>query len=101
MSEGGVLIETRIGGLENEVRDTNARIGCLEDKSRDMKAILVRLEPMIIRIDAQLPSLATKEKSATVRADLAEKPSRVYLWGILAVLLAAYGCGLAAIAVLR
>jgi erythromycin esterase-like protein len=34
-------------------------------------------------------------------AGLAEKPSKTYMWGILAVLLTAYGCGLAGLAVLK
>ena len=45
------------------------------------------------RWDATLPHLATK-------ADLAEKPSHTYMWGILAALLTAYACGLAALAIL-
>ncbi len=59
---------------------------------------------------ATLPHLATKAEPANTRADvqslrtelrsdfaagLAEKPSKAYTWGILAVLLAAYACGLA------
>jgi hypothetical protein len=43
---------------------------------------------------ATLPHFATK-------ADLAEKPSKAYMWGILAVLLTAYACGLAGLAVLK
>lgn len=34
-------------------------------------------------------------------AGFAEKPSKTYMWGILAVLLTAYGCGLAGLAVLK
>ena len=49
---------------------------------------------MVGRIDAQIPYLATK-------ADLAEKPGKAYMWGIMAALLAAYGCGLAALAILK
>ena len=32
---------------------------------------------------------------------LAEKPSKTYMWGILATLLTAYACGLAALAILK
>lgn len=42
---------------------------------------------------------------AQLRSDLgsalADKPGKIYLWGILAALLAAYAAGLAAIAVIR
>lgn len=115
-----------------------ARVGRLEEDMRDVKATLGRLEPLMIRIDAQLqatlPHLATKADLAEVRTELksdiagvrtelksdiagvrtelksdigglqtaiADKPSRTYLWGILGVLLAAYACGLAGLAVLK
>jgi hypothetical protein len=83
---------------------------------REVKAILAQVLPLIVRIDATLTAtlshLATKAELAearselagdigAIRADLAEKPSRVYLWGVLAVLVAAYGAGLAALAILK
>lgn len=77
------------------------RVSRLETDMSEVKAILVRLEAsvsdlrvMVARIDAQLPHLATK-------ADLAEKPSKTYMWGILGALLTAYACGLAALAILK
>jgi hypothetical protein len=33
--------------------------------------------------------------------DLADKPGKAYMWDILAALLTAYACGLAALAVLK
>jgi hypothetical protein len=67
----------------------------------DVKGSVVRLESavaelkvMVARIDARIPYLATK-------ADLADKPGKAYMWGILAALLTAYASGLAALAVLR
>lgn len=75
-----------------------ARIARLEEDMRDVKATVGRLEMAIVRIEtlltATLPHLATK-------AELAEKPSKTYMWGILAVLLTAYACGLAALAILK
>ena len=68
-----------------------ARIARLEVKFDEMKSILVRLDASLA---ATLPHLATK-------ADLAEKPGKAYLWGVLSVLLAAYAAGLAAVAVLH
>jgi hypothetical protein len=56
-----------------------------------------RLEPMIIRIDERLnttfPHLATK-------ADLAEKPSRAYLWGVMAAMVGAQAVALGAAALI-
>jgi uncharacterized protein YicC (UPF0701 family) len=53
-----------------------------------------KLGVMDARLEATLPHLATK-------ADLADKPGKTYMWGILAALLTAYACGLAALAVLK
>jgi hypothetical protein len=62
-----------------------ARVARLEEDMRDVKAILGRLEPMLIRVDekltATLPTLATK-------AELADKPGKAYLWTIMGVLIA-------------
>ena len=55
---------------------------------------MAELRVMAARIDAQIPYLATK-------ADLAEKPSKTYMWGIMAALLTAYACGLAALAIMN
>ena len=75
-----------------------ARISRLEEDMRDVKSAVARLEATTIRIEAMLaatlPHLATK-------AELAELPTKTYMWGILAVLLTAYACGLAGLAVLK
>jgi len=105
---------------------------------QEVKGVLSRLEPVIMRMDtfiaATLPHLATKADLAELRAELkqdqaamrlefkedqaamrlefqrehtslrvelAEKPGKAYLWGALAVLITAYGAGLAALAVLK
>ena len=51
----------------------------------------VKTELAVIR--AGMAHLATK-------AELAEKPSKAYLWGVLAALIATYATGLAGLAVL-
>ena len=61
------------------------------------------------RIDGTLPHLATKaeltELRAELRADLADKPGKTYLRAVIgvlvAVIVASYGAGLAAIALLH
>jgi hypothetical protein len=74
------------------------RVSRLEEDMRDMKSSMTRLEMTTVRIETMLattlPYLATK-------ADLAEKPSKTYMWGVLAVLLTAYACGLAGLAILK
>ena len=69
-------------------RGMEARISRLEEDMREIKSAVGRLEA------ATLPHLATK-------AELAEKPGKTYRWGILTVLLTAYACGLAGLAVLK
>jgi hypothetical protein len=76
----------------SEVR-TEDRLGRLEQDVGEIKATLARLEPMIIRIDATLPHLATK-------AELAEKPSRAYLWGVMAAMVGAQAVALGAAALI-
>ena len=77
--------------------DLTRRVETLENDMREVKATLGRLEPMIIRIDEQLrstlPHLATKAEVADlrteVRAGLADKPSKTYMWGVVGVMTAA------------
>jgi hypothetical protein len=100
-----------------------ARVSRLEEDMREEKAARQRLEAAFIRMEAMLtatlPHLATKADLADLKTDLADvktdlksdiarldvkladKPSRTYMWGILAVLLTAYACGFAALAVLK
>lgn len=74
-----------------------ARLDRLEEDVREIKTRLARVEEVVIRIDERLntilPTLATK-------AELAEKPSRLYMWGVMAALTGAYTAALAAIGVL-
>jgi hypothetical protein len=83
---------------------SEARVDRLEADIRDIKGILARLEPMIIRIDATLPSLANKAELADLRTELlttlADKPSRGYLWGVMGMMVASYTAALAAAALL-
>jgi hypothetical protein len=98
-----------IGGPTPYHPRMEARVARLEQDMQEVKGILSRLEPMIVRIDAvlgaTLPTLATKVELTDLRSDLrtelAEKPSKTYMWGVLGVLILAYAAGLAALAVIR
>jgi len=72
---------------------------------REVKGILAQMLPMIVRIDATMPHLATKAKLEQLRYELssqiADKPGKLYLWGVLAALLAAYAAGSAAVALIH
>jgi hypothetical protein len=78
---------------------SEARIDRLDEDIRGIKATLARLEPIVIRIDATLPHLATKAELATGLAEvtiaLADKPSRGYMWLVVGTLIVAYAAGLA------
>ena len=93
-----------------------ARVSRLEEGWDEVKSVVGQLVPLMTRIDATLtstlPHLATKAELAALdakwearfgelRAELAEKPSKAYLWGVLAALIATYAAGLAAFAVLK
>jgi hypothetical protein len=77
------------------------RLSRVEGDVHDLKVVLGDLKVMVARIDAQIPYLATRAEIAGLEAKLADKPGKTYMWGILAALLTAYACGLAALAVLK
>jgi hypothetical protein len=94
---------------------TEDRLGRLEEDVREIKAMLASLMPPIHRIDGQLPHLATKAELATglsdlrteiadlrteLRAGLADKPGRGYLWGVMAAMVGAQAVALAAAALI-
>ena len=53
--------------------EMDARVSRLEEEMGDVRAILRRIEPMIVRIDAQLPYFATREDFAALRGDFSAK----------------------------
>jgi len=99
--------DTPVAGPQGPAYDPlmEARVSRLEEEMREVKAAGVRLEAAVLEIKTilttVLPHLATKADIAELRAELAEKPGKTYMWGVLAVLLTAYACGLAALAILK
>jgi uncharacterized coiled-coil protein SlyX len=93
-----------------------SRVALVEGDVRDIKETLTDMRVMIARMDAHMSHLATKAEIAELRTDMqtglaelrtemhagfAETPSKTYMWGILGVLLTAYACGLAALAIVK
>lgn len=76
---------------------------------RDVQSGLSRVETALTEIKAILgatmPHLATHAEIAGLRGDLraglSDKPGKISMWGVLAVLVAAYAAGLAGLAVLK
>ena len=92
---------------------TDDRLDRLEEDVREIKAMLTGLVPLINRIDAQLPHLATNAELADLRGEtrtgfadlrgelrsgLAGKPSHAYLWGVMAAMVGSQAVILAAAA---
>lgn len=79
-----------------------ARVSRLEDNFDAMKTDMTEIRVSIARLEAKfdaiIPQLATKEQ-------VAQLPTRTYLWGVLGVLIACiyggFGAALAAYTVLR
>ena len=84
-------LKNDVSTLKSDVSALKADVAGLKSDMTEVKLIVARIDE---RLTATLPHLATK-------VELAEKPSKTYMWGIMAALLTAYGCGLAALAVLR
>jgi hypothetical protein len=84
-------MEERVARLGEDVHEVKSDLKELRVTTGRLEVSLVRIETILT---TTLPYLATK-------ADLAEKPSKTYMWGVLAVLLTAYGLGLAGLAILK
>jgi hypothetical protein len=113
-------LEFRVSRLEQDMGDVKSILG-------QMLPMIVRIDATLT---ATLPHLATKAELQSafgildgkigtldgkitdlrsemhselgqLRVELAEKPSKTYLWAILGVLIAAYAAGLAGLAVLK
>ena len=87
-------VAAAVGHLDSTVTELTHKFDALKATTDGLKSTVDDLRVLVARIEAQFPYLATK-------SDLAEKPSKTYMWGILAVLLTAYACGLAALAILK
>jgi chromosome segregation ATPase len=95
-------------GLRSEMADLRTEIKADYASLRtEMKADYASLRTETKEGDASLKAemadLKTELKSDIARLEvaLADKPGRTYLWAVLAVLLTAYACGLAGLAVLK
>jgi hypothetical protein len=102
---------------------TEDRLSRLEEDIRDIKAMLAQLMPMVVRIDATLPHLATKAEVTTVLSDLriemntgltelrteigtlgnaiAHKPSRGEMWAMMGAMTGAFAVILTALTFLQ
>jgi hypothetical protein len=95
-------MEARVSRREEHMGDVKSAITSLDARTARVELAIVRIEAMLA---ATLPHLATRAEVAELRTEMvagfADKPGKTYMWGILAVLLTAYACGLAGLAVLK
>ena len=81
--------------------ETEDRLNRLEGDFHEIKVTLARIDE---RLTSTLPHLATKAELTTglskVEIALADKPGKVFLTAAIAILIAAYGLGLAGLAAL-
>jgi len=88
----------------SEVRTTVDRLDRLEEDVHEIKTTLAGLVPIIHRIDATLPHLATKAELAALDGKLsgmiAAKPGRAELWGAIAAMVGAQALIAAVLAVI-
>ena len=104
----------RVTRLEEDMREVKSTTGRLETIVIDLRQAVTRIEATltatlphlaakaeVAEILKTLPHLATKAEVAELRADLAEKPSRTYLWAVFAALCTAYASGLALLALVK
>jgi len=103
-------LEMRVTRLEEDMREVKSTTGRLETMVIDLRQAVTRIEATLPHLAAKaevaeilktLPHLATKAEVAELRADLAEKPSRTYLWAGFAALCTAYASGLALLALVK
>ncbi|HTC08496.1 MAG TPA: hypothetical protein VK726_06935 [Acetobacteraceae bacterium] len=77
----------------------------MENDASDLPTSMNRLTFWVAEIkaicNATLPHRATKAAFAGLRADLADRPSKINMSGVPAMLITAYAGGLAALAVLQ
>ena len=97
--EGSVAqLQTSMGTLQTTVATLQTTVTSMQSDISELRQSVTRIEATLA---ATLPHLATKADVAEVRAELAEKPSRTYMWGVFTALLTAYAAGLAALAILK
>jgi hypothetical protein len=68
-------VESKISGVESKISGVESKISGVESKISEMRA--------------------------EMRAELADKPGKTYIWMVLGVLIMAYTAGLAGLAVLK
>ena len=81
------------------------RVARVEADMGELRQYTRALLAAVTRIETVLPHLATQAQIGELRGELADKPGKLYLWGVLGVLVAtivaSYGAGLTALPLLH
>ncbi len=94
------MLDGKIGALDGKV---GTLIGAQDGKIGALDGKIGALDGKIGALDGKIGDLRAEMHSefGKLRAELAEKPSKTYLWMVLGVLVMAYAAGLAGLAVLK
>jgi septal ring factor EnvC (AmiA/AmiB activator) len=89
-------VESKIGGVESKIGGVESKIGGVESKISGVESKISGVESKISGVESKI-----SEMRAEMRAELADKPGKTYIWMVLGVLIMAYTAGLAGLAVLK
>ena len=117
------VMEARVSRLEEDMRDIRpmltemlagqARIEAILAATlphlatkADVAGLRAEMEQRFSHVERRFSEVeqrfsGVEGRIAGLEVKLADKPGKTYMWGVLGVLLTAYACGLAALAVLR
>jgi septal ring factor EnvC (AmiA/AmiB activator) len=96
-------VESKIGGVESKIGGVESKIGGVESKISGVESKISGVESKISGVESKISGVESKisEMRAEMRAELADKPGKTYIWMVLGVLIMAYTAGLAGLAVLK
>ncbi|HTB47645.1 MAG TPA: hypothetical protein VK741_28765 [Acetobacteraceae bacterium] len=96
-------LQSAFGTLDGKIGAVVGNIGTLDGKIGSLDGKIGSLDGKIGSLDGKIGDLRSEMHGelGKLRAELAEKPSKTYLWMVLGVLIMAYAAGLAGLAVLK
>jgi chromosome segregation ATPase len=96
-------LDGKIGTLDGKIGTLDGKIGTLDGKIGTLDGKIGTLDGKIGTLDGKIGDLRAEMHSelSKLRAELADKPGKTYLWMVLGVLIMAYTAGLAGLAILK
>lgn len=117
LATGLAAVDAKIGSMAGDIARVAGHVAQVEgkvDEFRGMAGDIAQVARHVAQVEGKIGELRGEvlrgdaalhsemhSTFAAIRADLAEKPSKTYLWMVLGALIMAYAAGLAALAVLK